>query len=1573
MTDRRLDWSAIRPLNGSRDRGFEELCAQLARAESPVGSRFLRKGTPDAGVECYAVLDTGDEWGWQSKYFDSLGDSQWSQIDESVTKAIDKHPKLSRYFVCIPLDLAEGRIDRRKSAKERWDDHVSEWRKTAAERGTTIDFVYWGSHELLERLADPRHVGRVRFWFDVRGLDGAWFAARLDEALRTAGPRYTPEIHVELPIVSEFEAFGRTDSFFDETKKLPRKLREKIRGSDYSERANATDLEFETAKNALRTGVERVLSSIADLDAVPIDALPLCEIAKQADAALSIGERTIELVSERERSYDEAAKAKTEKAKAEKTKADKPAPYQVNPFQQLRSLLYGVTGELRNIQQRVGHADKVANNNLMVLRGEAGTGKTHLLCDVARQRLAANRPTVLLLGQRFVSSDDPWTQALGQLDMAGTSAEEFVGAMESAAQAAGARAMLLVDALNEGAGRTIWPSHLHAFLAHCQRSPWVSVVLSVRSSYEDLILPEDVRQSAVVVTHHGFAEHEYDATRTFFVHYGLELPSTPLLAPEFRNPLFLKTLCRGLNAKGERRLPRGFHGITAVFSLYLAAINERLAAAVGFDKRMPLVRQALDALSSELVSRGKRWMAITKAAAVVDALLPGREFERSLYRGMVVEGLLIEDVTPLGDQREEIVFVAYERLADHLVVKVLLDKYLDSADPANAFLGEGGLAYLCQEEKEKYVPAGVLEAMCVQIPERTKKELFEIAPRVADRWQAADAFRRSLVWRSLGAFSDETRHWISKLCRNEYEFYDTVDTLVTMSTVPGHPLNAEFLDHRLRRDEMADRDAWWSIHLHKAWGNHDAVDRVIDWASLIEPGHAVDAETLKLSVIVLGWMLSTSNRFLRDRATSALVSLLTGRLDATAAMVNHFADVDDLYVLERVYAVAYGVAMRCYDKEEVGRLADAVYGHLFAGDPRPHILLRDYARGVVERALFLGAPLQGDPKRVRPPYRSTWPAVPSEEELQPFMPVASRGAYDDRDLQWSRNRIGYSVLSDDFARYVIGTNSSTTSSHWIALELTEPRWVPPDPPDEQMRKLVEDLSEVERTAWQVYDAAQRAHRKALSAFIDGWFERRKAEGKASDVDAMDEVKEELETKCPPDLEALGVEEEQRGDEFKATLSAEHAGRYEQSCSAKEKEEELRRPPRLDLKLVQRYIVRRVFELGWTTERFGYFDRVSIGTHGRDATKAERMGKKYQWIAYHEILAYISDRFQHLEEFRESAGDQAYDGPWQDHFRDIDPSCTLRSTAGGTSIEGHAPCWWGPTLYEEWGNPEKADEWVNRSDDIPKICDLLFVTNPADGSRWLNPEGSFTWRQKSPADKEWSDVEHRELWLLSNGYLIKEDDAAAFLKWAEGVDFWGRWMPKAPEVYGMFLGEHGWAPASQYFQNEYFGDSEWTQPGQKCPVKVRSVAFEYKREGRGFDCAIDEGYTLSLPSVELLRRMDLRWSGRDAEFITRSGALAAFDPTARGEGPTALLLNEQIVREYLQKEKLTLAWAVLGEKRVLSPGYESGLHATLRMTGAYVFGSGELVGFLKCLVDRYRKKKTSTSVTAILRVGGPVTP
>ena len=74
-----LSWSNLRDLNGSQHAAFEELCCQLAATEpTSVGAAFTRKAPPDAGIEAYWTLASGEEWGWQAKFFLSPpGATQW--------------------------------------------------------------------------------------------------------------------------------------------------------------------------------------------------------------------------------------------------------------------------------------------------------------------------------------------------------------------------------------------------------------------------------------------------------------------------------------------------------------------------------------------------------------------------------------------------------------------------------------------------------------------------------------------------------------------------------------------------------------------------------------------------------------------------------------------------------------------------------------------------------------------------------------------------------------------------------------------------------------------------------------------------------------------------------------------------------------------------------------------------------------------------------------------------------------------------------------------------------------------------------------------------------------------------------------------------------------------------------------------------------------------------------------------------------------------------------------------------------------------------------------------------------
>lgn len=135
------------------------------------------------------------------------------------------------------------------------------------------------------------------------------------------------------------------------------------------------------------------------------------------------------------------------------------------------------------------------------------------------------------------------------------------------------------------------------------------------------------------------------------------------------------------------------------------------------------------------------------------------------------------------------------------------------------------------------------------------------------------------------------------------------------------------------------------------------------------------------------------------------------------------------------------------------------------------------------------------------------------------------------------------------------------------------------------------------------------------------------------------------------------------------------------------------------------------------------------------------------------------------------------------------------------------------------------------------------------------------------------------------------------------------------------------------------------------MRIRNVTCEYLREVSGFDCAIDETYTLRLPAGDLVVGLRARWNGRGADFVDGGGRLVAQDPTVHSQGPSAMLLRHDALAEFLAREELAICWTIVGEKRVIPPNPGDGPpQPWLHMSGALVLSEGRAVGFVKRMID-----------------------
>ena len=431
-----VNWNDIRPLNGSQNAGFEELCTQLARLETPDDARFTRTGNPDAGVEGYCVLPNGDEWGWQAKYFFSLGPSQWAQIDHSAETALDKHPNIKKYCVCVPMDRADARGSGSTSAMDRWNQRVQKWVGWAQQRNMQVEFVWWGSSELVERLSQPQQVGRLYYWFGKHGFDHDWFDGRLAEAIDAAGPRYNPQHHVELDITQSLEDFARTVNSFNRMKSLAIDVRQSGMYLRHPMSRDHQPLDI-PALQPLMVAVDAVLDAFRTLQFNPASELEVQPILQALDLATGIADEAQAAIAELERQHETQLDDGEERPRNQR-----------NRYSRVAQDISGLDRVFDSVEYQLSKISGLSNQRLMILRGSAGTGKTQLMCDFAQRRIDAGAPVVLLMGRRFTDTGDPWRQLLEQVGMHGETPDTFVGALEAAAQSANSRALLMIDAVN---------------------------------------------------------------------------------------------------------------------------------------------------------------------------------------------------------------------------------------------------------------------------------------------------------------------------------------------------------------------------------------------------------------------------------------------------------------------------------------------------------------------------------------------------------------------------------------------------------------------------------------------------------------------------------------------------------------------------------------------------------------------------------------------------------------------------------------------------------------------------------------------------------------------------------------------------------------------------------------------------------------------------------------------------------------------------------------------------------------------------------------------------------------------
>lgn len=980
-----INWQQIRGKapSGSRRDGFEELGSQLmingGLVTWPAGTTFDTFGNPDGGREGRGQLPGGAVWGWQTKYLFKLDDDELAQIDKSVSRVLTTEPNLARYYVLLPYNRPAGDTAKAKSALTKWNEHVTKWEAAAAAAGRMVTFTYVGDSQLNECLLQPSQVGRLRYWFDVDVLSPERFQEIAARAEADAGGRYSPELNVELPIAAVFDGLARTPVFEQEIRTKLAALR-KARGRyGLSRPEKGRDL-FEPAITALDERLDQLDELVVEaaLHARRPDGV-LPDLAPAIDAVREPLENVSDLLQQH--------------------------CLQENYYTGNAASLYSQTSAIRSAvaglnELRGGRAWRSFAATAIVVTGTGGAGKTHLLCDLARTRAADGLPTIIALGEQFERG--PIEADLGRIIGFQSPPGQLLATFDAACQTAGEIGLVIIDGLNEPADRGLWNRYLSSFLNDIAKYRHIRLVLSCRTEYLADTLSEALQALLPAFQHTGFDEVPRHAIRQFVDWYEIERPSFPMMDPEFTNPLFLKLLCTALQARGERRFPRTGIGTSWIYDNFLDAMDIRLSAGgrCDYDRASALVRRAVEQIAAAMHDQG-RWLPRADVDRIASSLLPNRRWSQSLLNGLLKEAILAD--FSIGGT--DYIKFGYERLGDIAQAKLIAAKNLDEVTADT-----GGLA------EQWWANAGVLQALAAILPEVYGVELVELLQIPPDEYhpRAHTDFLLSIAWRKPEAVSDRAVDILVELQRNSDLADRANNAVLHVATVPGHPLNAEWLHRQLASLTLPKRDATWSYFCDRQDEMDGHLPSLIDWA-WSDASQMADDETRHLAALTLCWALTCSHRPTRDNATKAIIALLEPAPHLYKPILQRFVDSGDDYIEERLLAVGCGLAQRTLSPDTAIGIAEAVLDFTLGRQYWPqNYLSRDYARRAIDTALEHGWQPDSDDlaARVDPPYTSDWiaPQRPQAEIKEMTGPP---------DYRYSA--VHHPVMSDfdDFRKYVV--------------------------------------------------------------------------------------------------------------------------------------------------------------------------------------------------------------------------------------------------------------------------------------------------------------------------------------------------------------------------------------------------------------------------------------------------------------------------------------------------------------------------------------------------------------------------
>ena len=951
---------------------FEDLSRQLFTYEflsQNKKHKYVHSNPNNPGIESEPILDEENDRyiGYQAKFFDK--DADYNQIKESAEKAV-KHYKGRLDVIYLFCNKALT---------------------TTCDGYKDIEKMLSDANIVLQPITDTTILDLVRkypflgkYYFDDHNISHEWFVNRASITVDILGERFNAEFNVDTEASRDLSIFLQDRYALDYYNGKKRNLIEEVASLRWK---------FDDMYKYVRKLSEFVIS-IPDVNSESI-----CDVEKWQEMISTAFENDInEIEAKLADAQNEYEKIKNR----DKNKETRLKIY-IEKLKQLKKLFYWL--ELPEIERNL------LNKKFLVVEGKAGMGKTQLFANETISLLDANEDALLIIGSDCLSDINIFEQLKNNLRL-NLDFEELIDILDVIGEINGKTVPILIDALNESWKPQLWKSVLPILYKKVSEKNNVRLAISFRSEYQDVILPERFLESdnVVQIEHRGFRDNLFEASKQFLAYYGIPFTPLHMFTADIYNPLFLTLYCKTYQGD-EAELPVLYERILKNANNKVHMNLKKAIESAGYDETENLVFPVIEAISKMTLSSGRRHFEKSEIESLEIWTTLGLA-PRSFITQLLRENIL-HDYESGG---KTYVYFSFDQMNDYFSAKTILSM-LQTEEEIKKYVHEHVLD-IANGEVRNWGGKDLFVHVCALYATKFRKECIDIIDVIDDESDRMDLFRayiESFEWRSEIYLNISE---LLELC-NRYFIEPAVlwNSFINNSVKQNHLLNADNLYKVLKQYSVSKRDYLWTIFINGKTTDDDRIAQLIEIYNKGEVLEVSDKEQVRLLLILFSWVLTSSNRWLRDTTSKAMIEILKNHFEYTEYLLNLFSDVNDPYIIQRLYGIAFGACVKrnSENKEIFKSLVEFVFKDIFDKNMvYPDILLRDYARLIIERYLIEYPDEEKDYEieKIKPSYKSM--PIPDIEDQK----------YQDKDFKKGLFFIQHSMqfegigMYGDFGRYV---------------------------------------------------------------------------------------------------------------------------------------------------------------------------------------------------------------------------------------------------------------------------------------------------------------------------------------------------------------------------------------------------------------------------------------------------------------------------------------------------------------------------------------------------------------------------